>query len=729
MLRRPTLQAEMTAPQAKLLKLFTRYCRYGRISFQILFSKGPVALIKTIRSETRLARYFPIFEKPKYTFAKKVKSLSFPVVEKPTVSIIIPVYNKYLFTFNCLRAVLEQTSTASYEVVVVDDCSTDKTQWLLLQMEGLRVIRNSKNLGFLRSCNGGADAAVGEYLVFLNNDAIVTKLWLDRLLQTFKTFPETGLVGAKLVYPNGRLQEAGGIIWKDGTGCNYGKFDDPHRPEYNYLREVDYCSGACLMVPAKLFRTVRGFDSRYAPAYYEDTDLAFQVRDLGYKVFYQPHSQVIHFEGVSSGTSVKAGVKRYQEINRHQFVEKWKKVLDSHQSPRKRLDRAKERSVQKSILVIDACTPTPDHDSGSLRMYNLLVILRTLSYKVTFVPDNLRLVHPYVDNLQASGVEVLYGPYVRSVEHHLRERGPEYDVVVLSRIDVAQKHLDLVRGYAPQASVVFDTVDLHFVREFREAELRDNPLLMQKARIRKNQELEVAKEADITLVVSPEEKAVLERECDRLRVHVVPNIHENRSSPRPFGERQHILFMGGFNHPPNVDAVHFFVREIFPRVKKTLTHAKLYIVGSAPPSSIQKLARDDILVTGYVADPTRYFESMKLSVAPIRYGAGLKGKVTMSLSFGVPVVATPIAAEGTHLVHSVSALIVDTPAEFAEAVESLYSNEDLWNRLSTNGRDIVAKYFSVEAVTKDVEEIFGQLQPVRTLLHQPTEVSAGLEPV
>src|SRR5881296_1432284 len=251
------------------------------------------------------------------------RPIEFPVHEQVEISIIISVFNQFRFTQACLASLQEHQGPERFEVIIVDDCSTDVTAEAVPRMPGVVYLRNETNSGFIVSCNRGAEKARGKYLVFLNNDTLVRDGWLSALLGTFAEEPQAGIVGSKLVYPDGRLQEAGGIIWGDASGWNYGNSDDPGKPEYNFLREVDYCSAATLMIPKLLFEAVGGFDEKYAPAYYEDTDLAFKVRRAGYKVLYQPLSEVIHYEGATGGTDLATGAKKHQEINRSTFITRW----------------------------------------------------------------------------------------------------------------------------------------------------------------------------------------------------------------------------------------------------------------------------------------------------------------------------------------------------------------------------------------------------------------------
>ena len=339
--------------------------------------------------------------------------LKFEQVENPTVSIIIPVYNQIHYTYACLLSILEHTKDVSYEVIIADDVSTDATEHLSEYAEGLVICRNSTNQGFLRNCNNAARHARGKYVMFLNNDTQVTENWLSSLVQLIESDPSIGMTGSKLVYPDGRLQEAGGIIWSDGSGWNYGRLDNPDKPEYNYVKDVDYISGAAILLSNELWNQIGGFDTRFAPAYCEDSDLAFEVRKAGYRVVYQPKSKVIHFEGISNGTDVQGtGLKRYQVANSRKLKEKWADEFakqcenDGNPDP----FRARERSMGKPIiLVVDHYVPTYDKDAGSKTTYQYLKMFLKKGYVVKFLGDNFMNEEPYTSELEQMGIEVLYG--------------------------------------------------------------------------------------------------------------------------------------------------------------------------------------------------------------------------------------------------------------------------------------------------------------------------------
>ena len=635
------------------------------------------------------------------------RPIEFPHYQQVDISIVIPVCNQNRYTQACLASLQEHQGTDRFEVIVVDDCSTDDTAEAVPRIPGVVYLRNESNSGFIASCNRGAKEARGKYLVFLNNDTIVSHGWLKALVDTFSEQPKAGIVGSKLIYPDGRLQEAGGIIWQDGSGWNHGKFDDSKKPEYNYLREVDYCSAAAFMIPKALFQSVGGFDSRYAPAYYEDTDLAFKVRQAGYKVLYQPISEVIHYEGATGGTDCSSGTKKYQDVNRSIFAEAWAAELRTRPVNGDLTFLRQPRSLSgKNILVIDHHLPMPDRDSGSLRMFQILKLLHQLGHRLTFIPDNLANIPPYTADLQKRGIEVVYHPYVKKVRDYLMSHGSEFDVVILSRCQFARKHITDVRQYAPRSRIIFDTVDLHFVREAGEARVASDPDLQRKAQATEELEYELINQSDETWVVSSSERRLLKDRWPHKSVQVVSNIVDVPGSNTPFSLRRDWLFIGGFQHTPNVDAVLFFAQEIYPLLSDRLAEAKFYIIGDNAPPEIVALANERIIVAGLQRDAGPFFDSIRLSVAPLRFGAGVKGKINQSMAFGVPVVATSVAVEGTELRDREEILVADEPEDFARALIELYESEELWNRISENGIRKTRALYSPEAARQRLQFLF-----------------------
>jgi GT2 family glycosyltransferase/glycosyltransferase involved in cell wall biosynthesis len=635
---------------------------------------------------------------------------AFRAESAPQVSIVVPIYNHLEQTRHCLHALVFWGATYTFEVIVVDDGSTDgSTEWLR-DCPRVRVHRMSENSGFVAACNAGAAVARGQYLVFLNNDTEVRAGWLDALIGTFDALPHCGLVGAKLIYPDGSLQEAGGIVFADGNACNYGRGGDPGDPRYDFVREVDYCSGACIALPTELFRSLGGFDSRYAPAYYEDTDLAFSVRAAGYQVVYQPRAEVIHFEGVTAGTDTGSGTKRFQEINRSKFVAKQRQALlnqptvpDYARSPRACATHWRGQRV----LVVDADYPHPDRDSGSMRMFHMLVLLRELGCHVMFWAAGAASRDSDARSLEQHGIEIIVAPSRTEALRWWYLNGEELDLVLLSRLPVALGSIRWVRRYAARAKLVFDTVDLHFLRVARGAALRGNLEEAHWAEELRQSELGLMKQAELTLVVSDYEKSLLHTLVPSVDVQVLSNVHRIHGRQAPFSTREGLLFLGNFEHEPNIDAARWLIDEIMPRLRGLLPSACLHIVGYRADEVLADCACVNVKVHGFVADLEPMLSDVKLALAPLRFGAGVKGKINMAMSYGVPVVTTQIGAEGMELVHRQDVLIANDADGFARAIAELYVDEKLWLGLSNRGLENVRIHFSPDIAKAALERVLG----------------------
>jgi len=614
---------------------------------------------------------------------------------RPLATVLIPVHGKWQVTRRCLESLAAAATRTTFQVLVVDDASPDRTRAKLETVRGVEVVGLDANVGFVRACNAGFGQARGRYVVLLNNDVEVRDGWLDALVEAAEADPRIALVGAKLLDADGTLQEAGGITFRDGSGWKVGRGEDPNAPAYQHPRDVDYCSGAALLVRRDLLEAVGGFDERFAPAYYEDVDLAFTARQRGLRVVYEPRSEVVHFEGLSHGTDVRAGIKRHQVINQGVLVDKWGDVLRSQWAPeRSHVAVASWRSERGHVLVCDHQVPRPDHDSGSLRMWSLLVALSRDGYAVTFLADDLIDRPPYVERLRRRGVQVVVG--ATDVPRLIDDLAPDLVAAVLSRPGVAWRYLTMLRERAPGALVVYDTVDLHHAREQGRAQVEGNPSVAKAAAAWRELEVSLVRASDVTLTVSGAEAAQLRAAHPQLRVEVVPNVHLVRGGAAPFAERSGLLFVGNFEHPPNADAARWFVREVLPLVAGGLPGVRLTIAGTGSRKTVGDLEGEAVSVLGWVEDLDPLHERACCFVAPLRYGAGVKGKVGEALAQGLPVVTTRIGAEGMGLEHGRSALVADSAQGFAGCVLRVLCEAELWERLSGEGRSLVARRMSPE---------------------------------
>jgi GT2 family glycosyltransferase/glycosyltransferase involved in cell wall biosynthesis len=629
-----------------------------------------------------------------------------PEFAEPVASLVIPLYTGAELTAACLSSIVEHTSRIGYEVIIVDDGADPDTKALLAQVQGARIFVNDVNIGYLRSVNRGAAAARGEWIVLCNNDIEVRDGWLTAMLQCGRSSPDVGVVTPKYLYPDGSLNEAGAIIWRDGTGMNYGRGQNPGLFHYGFRREVDYGSAAALMVRASLWANVGGFDELFLPMYYEDVDLCFQARDRGMRVMYEPRATVVHVEGGTAGTDITSGHKRHQEINRARFVQKWHARMPEQQRPgTPNLRLAANRARGPRVLIADHRVPMWDRDAGSLRMKAIIDALGELGCRVALLPDNGLRAEPYCAELERGGVEIWAGDV--NVNGELKAIGPGLELAIVSRPHTASRWLDLIRELAPTAAVVYDTVDLHWLREARRDGGRDGRELVRGSKAAALRELELAliRACDATLVVHAAERAIVQADVPDAAVWIVPTIHTVRQDTPPVASREGVILIGGFEHPPNTEAAVRLVRQVMPIVWRRLGPVPVTIVGGSAPQEVLELASGDVEVTGWLPEVDSVLDRARVMLAPLTWGAGLKGKVTQALAAGLPVVTTPIGAEGLDATDGDQLLIAEDDDELAQRVIRALTDDELWMSLSVAGKELTDSLCSPRVVRQRLEEI------------------------
>ncbi len=637
--------------------------------------------------------------------------ITFPAADHPLVSVVMCAKDARDLTLAALRALLRNTPEGVLQVVLVDDGSGAEAREAFAQIKGIDFVRHDVAQGFLHSSNRGLQEVRGDITCFLNNDTEVQSGWLEPVLRAFED-PSVGAVGSRLINPDGSVQESGVTIWSDGSGHAHGSGGGVRDEEWCSATEVDYCSGAALCVRTELVRRAGGFDPRFAPAFYEDVDLCFQVRRMGHRVVVAPESKVLHHGGQSYGAAHELGQRmspgRLQQFaNRPVFQAKWAAELRRWHLPSGSpaglvpfVARSRPR-----ILIVDAWIPAHDRDAGSLRMTWIARLLTQLGVDVTLWATGGPERREYADALRRDGIEVWLG---FSGFHYIERRANLWDIVMVSRPDVGAEVLYTIREHCSRAPLVYDTVDVHHVRMMREAAVTGEvPATFEE--IRYYEEL-MCTAADVVVTVSDADAQHLRAMLGTLSPEfiVLPIVQEPWPHSAPgFDERDGLLFIGGYRHVPNQDAARWFAHEVWPAMASPALPVTL--LGDEPTDEVLALSSSHGFdVPGFRDDVTADFDAARVFICPLRFGSGVKGKILHALAAGLPVVTTSVGLEGMTLEPGVDVLVADTPAEFADAVNRLHADSTRWEGLSARGR-AAAQAWSPEAMRDRLDAMLSEL--------------------
>lgn len=626
-------------------------------------------------------------------FLDTLSILEFPPIAQPEVSVILVLYNRAELTLACLRSLLGN-HFKSLEVILVDNASTDATPQLLQQIQGVKIIRNRQNLHYLQACNQAGEVAKGRYILFLNNDARLLPDSLTQAWNLMQADATIGAVGGKIILPDGTLQEAGSIIWRDGSCLGYGRGDNPQAPPYQFRRPVDYCSAAFLLTRRDLFRQAGGFDPAYAPAYYEETDYCVRLWEQGKSVMYDPQVVIQHYEFASSDSqdSAIALQAEHQAI----FVQKHAAWLAQQYEPRPEnivLARI-ARTRQRRILFIDDRVPHSYLGSGFTRANRILRLMVKLGYFVTVFPCNFA-----VENWQTLysdlplEVEVIDGCGADRLQALLQERSGFYNLIFVSRPHNMQcLKTVLAQGDRSQREIpiIYDAEALYCLRDVAQQKLTGTELTPDAIAPKIAAEVALTQDSQCVIAVSEAERQqFLTYGCPS--VYTLGHALEIQPTPNAFDDRTQLLFVGAIHdaNSPNADSVVWLSQQIFPLMQKTLAPtAGLAIAGTNSIEAINyEIWRDGnpaIQVLGAVPDLTPLYNQARLFVAPTRYGAGIPHKVHEAAARGVPVVATSLIAQQLGWEPEVDLLVADDTEGFAAACVRLYQDEALWQHLRQN---------------------------------------------
>jgi O-antigen biosynthesis protein len=622
-----------------------------------------------------------------------------PVSIRPELSIVIALTGNVQVLHACLKAVLDNRPSGSFEVIVVDGSNLAETALLpFIFGPGARTVRVRDMAGTTQLWACGARLARGKRFLFLDETIHVEAGTIALLAETTEIIGKPAIIGPRLRSPNGRVLEAGAHLGALGQRSPRGYASTLADPAFRRLTETDDLAHGIVMMSRDSYKAFGGFSETHAWGDLGLTEMSLRARTRGVQVFTQ---------GCALATRVadpSASTKALTSQARRAFVEHYAADIAALNDQR--------RKKRPKALIFDSVWPDPMRDAASQVVIDHARALQALGYDVEF--SAFQALSTGIDPALSAlkwGLEA-YGPDLFETPlAHLDARKAEVDLIYIHRLAASEVILDAVKSACPAAKVIFNPADLHFLRKEREASLKDSPELLREAAALKALEIDAIGKCDVVLTHSQPEAEIIRALLPAVRVGVLGWSFRPASEPLPFAKRHRIAFVGGFLHKPNVDAVLHFVETVFPLMRAKLPDVDLVLVGSHMPPEIAALARPGLIPAGFRSDLQQLLSGIRLTIAPLRYGAGVKGKVLGSLAAGAPCIMSPIAAEGIPLDGPLAPLVVETPEEWIAALVTYYHDETLWGQASQAGLELIGSRYSTRVIKEGLHAMIAGLEP------------------
>jgi GT2 family glycosyltransferase len=614
--------------------------------------------------------------------------IDFSLRAAPKISVILVMFNQIDLTLNALDS-LRHCYAGEIELILADSGSADESRHIERYVTGAKIVRFNHNVGYVESCNAALAHVTAPVTLFMNNDILLERGAVAAALRRLAMEPDAGAVGGKIVRTNGKLQEAGCIIWRDGSTEGYLRDADPNTPEANFVREVDFCSGVFLAVRSDVLRSLGGFDAIFKPAYFEETDLCIRLYHAGYKVIYDPAIMITHQE-YSSGDSAIANVMMAQ--NHPKFRKKNLEFLRTRypRNPDLLVQARSPRVQGYKILFIEDRIPLRHLGSGFTRSNDIVRTMTEIGCHVTVFP----IYQPIENILTIYGefpdrVEIIHDRELKDLPAFVEQRSGFFDILWIARTHNAERLLNVLMSmsrHLPIKRIVLDTEAVaasrvavrNAVQGIAETDALDAAVQKELASAYFCQKIVAVNEVDAAVI----------RESGFKDVSVLGHVRKLAPTPRHFAARRGILFVGAIHDQdsPNLDGLEWFAREVLPLLDAQLPDdvrvtVAGYVNRRIDLSALGQVPRVDL--RGPADDLAPLYDEHRLFFVPTRFAGGIPFKLHEAASFGLPIVASELLCGQVGWADGVELLAGDVgnAAQFAAQILRLYEDEPLWHRL------------------------------------------------